>query len=353
MAGALNVALGAEVEPYRARYKVQIGETVAYTLQRNVRAGSKAPTVNEATEELDVEKEKKWERWEVKEAKAQALLKSSVSEGVLFDLEDLLSAEEMWKYCVNLHVVSIKENQREVKRKLDSLQLREDATSEEMAAHLETFSKLMMEAKKVGMVMTTHERADQFIETILSQPFRTIVSDFERLPKAERHWSSLSRLYNTESARRRAQPVPRTRDSEAMVAHAQPRPVRVTREAFGTRNGGVRGRGRGKQEDNSGSRGGSTFECYRCGERGHIARNCSSPLSAQSNGRIGRNDSGRGTGRTRGHGRRPGGDQTSNPTKALLSEALFDEQSNVWAGLSSDDTKLPVNRIDLNNIDNS
>jgi hypothetical protein len=108
-----------------------------------------------------------------------------------------------------------------------------------------------------------------------------------------------------------------------MVAHAQPRPVRVTREAVG-----MRGRGQGKQEDHSGSTSG-TFECYRCGGKGHMARN-------------------------RGQRKGPGGDQTSDPRKALLSEALFDEQSNVWAGLvSSDDTNHPVDGIDLDNIDDS
>jgi hypothetical protein len=42
-----------------------------------------------------------------------------------------------------------------------------DATSEEMAAHVELFSRLIMEAKLVGIGYTSQELAAMFVGTIL------------------------------------------------------------------------------------------------------------------------------------------------------------------------------------------
>jgi CRISPR/Cas system-associated protein Cas10 (large subunit of type III CRISPR-Cas system) len=59
------------------------------------------------------------------------MLKASVSLAIKLDLDDLKSAADMWTYCEHLHALNIVENQREVQRKLYSLDLDDDATSEE------------------------------------------------------------------------------------------------------------------------------------------------------------------------------------------------------------------------------
>ena len=71
------------------------------------------------------------------------MLKSPVSLAIKLDLDDLKSAGEMWTHCERLQALNVVENQREVRKKLYSLDLQDDATSEEMAAHVELFSRLI------------------------------------------------------------------------------------------------------------------------------------------------------------------------------------------------------------------
>jgi hypothetical protein len=59
------------------------------------------------------------------------------------DLNVLKSAADKWAYCERLQALNVVGNQREVPRKLYSLDLQDDATSEEMAAHVELFSRLI------------------------------------------------------------------------------------------------------------------------------------------------------------------------------------------------------------------
>lgn len=72
----------------------------------------------------------------------------------------------MWDYCEHLHAINIKENQRDVQRKLYSSDLRDEATSEEMAAHVEDFSQTVMQARLAGIKLSSLERASLFMESI-------------------------------------------------------------------------------------------------------------------------------------------------------------------------------------------
>ncbi|RXK41489.1 hypothetical protein M231_01197 [Tremella mesenterica] len=94
---------------------------------------------------------KEWEKWQARENKAQGMIKGTVTEAVMLDLSEKMSAKEMWDYCLKMHITATNENQRNVRQALFSYDLREDATAKEMAKHVEDFSKTMAEAKLAGL----------------------------------------------------------------------------------------------------------------------------------------------------------------------------------------------------------
>jgi hypothetical protein len=177
LADSWNAALGLDAEPNRARWINRAPGATGTVLARNARAGSAMPEASETTSgnAMTADERKEWEKWQTRESKAQGMLKASVSSAIKLDLDDLKSSGDMWTHCEHLHALNIVENQREVRRKLYSLDLQDDATSEEMAAHVELFSKLVMEAKLVGIGHTSHERAAMFVGTILGPAFRPVI----------------------------------------------------------------------------------------------------------------------------------------------------------------------------------
>jgi hypothetical protein len=116
--------------------------------------------------------EEEREKWQKRENKAQGMLNPKVSLVIKLDLDDLKSATDMWGVCEHLYALNMVGNQREVRRKLYSVDLDDDATSEEMEADVELFSRLIMETKLVGFQHTSHERAAMFVWTILGKPYR-------------------------------------------------------------------------------------------------------------------------------------------------------------------------------------
>ncbi|RXK36139.1 hypothetical protein M231_06630 [Tremella mesenterica] len=156
---------------------------------------------------------KEWEKWQARENKAQGMIKGTVSDAVMLDLSEKMSAKEMWDYCVNLHVTATIENQRNVRQALFSYDLRDNATAEEMAKHVDEFSKTMAEAKLVGLIFDSQERAGLFLNTIL-----------------DRTWDKVLMIFNAETARHTACPVGRTnRKGFAMFAERD-KGMRVNRD---------------------------------------------------------------------------------------------------------------------------
>ncbi|RXK35276.1 hypothetical protein M231_07474 [Tremella mesenterica] len=119
------------------------------------RAGSVPPTTpvkgQVVGRRITGEELKEWEKWQAREKKAQGMIKGTVLEAVMLDLSEKMSAKEMWDYCLNMQITATNKNQRNVCQALFSYDLREDATAEEMAKHVEDFSKTMAEAKLVGL----------------------------------------------------------------------------------------------------------------------------------------------------------------------------------------------------------
>ena len=272
LADSWNAALGLDAEPNRARWINRAPGATGTVLARNARAGSAMPEASETTSgnAMTADERKEWEKWQTRESKAQGMLKASVSLAIKLDLDDLKSAGDMWTHCEHLHALNIVENQREVRRKLYSLDLQDDATSEEMAAHVELFSRLIMEAKLVGIGHTSHERAAMFVGTILGPAFRPVIAEINAVEEAKRDWPLVLSKYNAESARRKARPLARStvpRGGAVLATVGQPR---ISREAA------EQGR-KDRRPDMS------KIECYECHKIGHYARDCWSKTKGDSN----------------------------------------------------------------------
>ena len=238
------------------------------------------------------------------------MLKGTVSMAIKLDIEDSLDAHSMWLYCERLHSISTKENQREVQRKLFSFDLRDDATSEEMAAHIEDFSQTVMHARVVGLTFSSLDRASLFMQSILAPSFRPVLTELNSISDLLRDWPTVLSKYNAESARRRARPLPRAR---AGVVLAAPGP-RATRVAAA----------RPKERA---PRAMLAVECYNCSKKGHFARDCRSAKRTDTKNTRGHTN-GRITPRVLD--RQPLVDEP----KAMLSIALFDEQS-AWIDVTT------------------
>jgi hypothetical protein len=272
LADSWNAALGLDAEPNRASWINRAPGATGTVLARNARAGSAMPEGSETTSgnAMTADEKKEWEKWQTRQSKAQGMLKASVSLAIKLDLDDLKSAGDMWTHCEHLHALNIVENQREVRRKLYSLDLQDDATSEKMAAHVELFSRLIMGAKLVGIGCTSHERAAMFVGTILGPTFRPVIAEINAVEEAKRDWPLVLSKYNAESARRKARPLARStvpRGGAVLAAVGQPRISRETAE-----------QGRKDRRHDM-----SKIECYECHKMGHYARDCWSKAKGDSN----------------------------------------------------------------------
>jgi hypothetical protein len=74
---------------------------------------------------------------------------------------------------------------------------------------VELFSRLIMEAKLVGIGYTSHEREAMFVGTILGPAFRPVIAEINAVAEANRDWPLVHSKYNAESARRKARPLVR------------------------------------------------------------------------------------------------------------------------------------------------
>ena len=338
---AWDIVTGVEVEPYRSDVvtrEVEGGVEEEVAFRRSLRAGSLPPPSSDTPGRLALTSDelKKWGMWRKRENYAQALILRTVSDAIRLDIEEMLSALEMWQYCNQLHVNGIREVQREVKRKLTALDLRDDANAAEMAAHVASVSSLVYEAKLAELPMSEADRVDLLLNSLLAPSYRLIRAEFRLLGEEQSSWVNLLRLYNEETARRQARPPPRLAGTARAV---NPGFVGVANG----RGGGARGGfgGRGGAGGGSGGRNMSQVKCYSCGQLGHIARDCRKPGSGYQ-GQRGRG--GAYQARQNGNYGRPNPSTNSNtvpvskPEDRLMMSDL-DAESQAWIGVTVDDEK--------------
>ena len=260
---------------------------------RYARAGSVPPRQEESTDPdspMTSDERKDWERWQSRENKAQAILKGTVSLAIKLDIEDMFSAAQMWSYCLSIHEISVIENQREVQQRLYAFDLRDDATSDEMAAHVELFSRTVMEAKIVGMTLTDLDRASLFTQSILAPSFRPILTEIRARDPSLQTWAWVLSKYNAESARRKARPVRRSTGHRGFAILAEGPTHYQGNGARGQpqgQRGGWRGNGQPRvdqrprdtqgQPPNRPPRDMSRVKCYNCNKMGHMSKDCKAP----------------------------------------------------------------------------
>lgn len=151
----------------------------------------------------------KMEKWQKGESKPQ-VLKASVTMAIKLDLDHTKSVADLWVDCERMTYHNIVEKSRtrgEVRRKLYSLDLREDATSEEIAANVELFSRIFMKAKLVGMGYTSLQRSCDFRG---DGPWTFLPRSHCRDQRCIREGSRLTigtLEYNAESARCKVRPL--------------------------------------------------------------------------------------------------------------------------------------------------
>jgi hypothetical protein len=189
-------------------------------------------------------------------------------------LDDLKSATDMWAYCEHLHALNIVENHGEVRRKHYSLDLDDDATSEGMAAHVELFSRLIMDARLVGIQHTSHERAAMFVGTIFGQSYRPVIAEINAVDEKDRDWPLVLSKYNAESTRHKARPPAPSTAPRGGAILATLGQSGITREAAE--------RGHKQRPVDM-----SKVECYECHKTGHYARDCRSKGKGGSDGQGG------------------------------------------------------------------
>ncbi|RXK37028.1 hypothetical protein M231_05687 [Tremella mesenterica] len=191
-----NIVTGNDTEPGRVGVR-----------PTDVRAGSVPPMTpvegQTIGRRITGEEWKEWEKWQARENQAQGMIKGTVSDAVMLDISEKMSAKEMWDYCIALHVTATIENQRNVHQALFSYDLRDDATAKEMAKHVEDFSKTMSKAKLVGLKFDSQERAGLFLNTILAPSYRIIQIEVTSLIEVERTWENVTAVEQLLSIDRR------------------------------------------------------------------------------------------------------------------------------------------------------
>ena len=120
------------------------------------------PTESDAAGVMTAEDKKDWERWQARESRGRALLKGTGSQAVRLDIEDLLAAVVMRRYCDKMHESDLLENQHIVQSRPWTMNLRGDATADDTSARPETFSKAIADGKRFENILSDRERAQRF-----------------------------------------------------------------------------------------------------------------------------------------------------------------------------------------------
>lgn len=209
------------------------------------------------------------------DAKARALLMLSVQEVHLPALEELKTAKEVWAYLANLHQVSNRSQQLQLRREFTALRMQEKET---VTAYVSRARGLAAALTNAGKKVDATELVMQVLAGLPDTPYGTLCTVL-----AEQEDLSLdtvaSKLMGVEA--------------KHQTAIKQEQVIPLAMFAGASRSHGKRGGSAGQQSMRSakdsqmvaGTDGKvkAAVECYHCHKRGHFADKCPSKEMGHSN----------------------------------------------------------------------
>lgn len=253
--GARRVLEGFEKEPYRLE-----GESHRPPGEY---AGANPPSGFDASGEKELNEKQliKWDEWQSRESKARAAIILSVSQAIAGEIDGLWSAHDMYKLICSLFSVGNDAQKGDISRRLDTLTLRENATSQEMQAHFDAFFALLSEGKSIGLDVADWDRREKFLLS-LPRDLQTILRTSLR-GRSTQTWAELCSLFNEEIDIRSRQDL---RDAQINAA------VKMEKGGRRQQDNGEKGGKGGKKHKKK--KGGEVKKCGWCGIKGHEEKEC-------------------------------------------------------------------------------
>ncbi|CAD6957798.1 unnamed protein product, partial [Tilletia controversa] len=200
------------------------------------------------------------EAWKDRDARARSLIQRTISGPMVAMTRALKTSSEMWLLLHDLNDLNTSDYRATINRRLANLFLEE---SGDMTEHLNTYIEMVAEAEAAGLPWGKNddEKALCFLDT-LDHAFRPIKSEWRGLPKEDRSFFALIKIYKEED-------VARKRSSDRQIEAAAMAAVHNPKQSVK-----IKGLSQNKKSARpSGSDNGPL--CYGCGSRdGHVRADC-------------------------------------------------------------------------------
>ena len=167
----------------------------------------------------------------------------------------------MYKRICSLFSVGNDAQKGDISWRLNTLTLRENATSQEMQAHFDAFSTLLSEGKSTGLDVADWDRREKFLLS-LPRDLQTILRTSLR-GRSTQTWAELCSLFNEEIDIRSRQEL---RDAQINAA------VKMEKGGRRQQDNGEKGGKGGKKHKKK--KGGEVKKCGWCGIKGHEEKEC-------------------------------------------------------------------------------
>lgn len=172
-------------------------------------------------------------------------------------------SHDMYKRICSLFSVGNDAQKGDISRRLDTLTLRENATSQEMQAHFDAFFALLSEGKSIGLDVADWDRREKFLLSLPRDLQTTLRTSLRG--RSTQTWAELCSLFNEVIDIRSRQDL---RDAQINAAVKTPK--------IGGRETGGKGKNKGKgkkrknKKENSSAGG---IKCNWCGLKNHTEEN--------------------------------------------------------------------------------
>ncbi|CAD6885960.1 unnamed protein product [Tilletia laevis] len=211
------------------------------------------------------------EAWKDRDARARSLIQRTISGPMVAMTRALKTSSEMWLLLHDLNDLNTSDHRATINRRLANLFLEE---SGDMTEHLNTYIEMVAEAEAAGLPWgkQDEDKALCFLDT-LDHAFRPIKSEWRGLPKEERTFFALIKIYKEEDVARKRSSDRQT-EAAAMAAVHKPKQSVKIKGVSGNKSKKAGHRSNHlKAAKTSGSGNGPL--CFGCGSRdGHIRADC-------------------------------------------------------------------------------